>query len=117
MSRRSSLECHLVSVDDLLQFAAMVGLSNRPKVTRLQFLVGRPNATAPARDCTIPGPADSVSSILSPSSDASFTSDEVGHLLAPYTEARSEAILPDQAAAPFGSTLLIWTLDFSKGPR
>ncbi|EJD02557.1 manganese peroxidase 3 [Fomitiporia mediterranea MF3/22] len=95
---------HLVSAGDLIQFAAAVGITNCPGAPRLQFLVGRPNATAPAQDGAIPGPADSVDTILSRFADAGFTTAEVIHLLASHTVARSDTIVPDHQAVPFDST-------------
>ncbi|EJD02559.1 manganese peroxidase 3 [Fomitiporia mediterranea MF3/22] len=95
---------HLVSAGDLIQFAAAVGLTNCPGAPRLQFLAGRPNATAPAQDGAIPGPADTVDSILSRFADAGFTSAEVVHLLASHTVARSDTIIPGHEAVPFDST-------------
>ncbi|KAI5117136.1 hypothetical protein M0805_008255 [Coniferiporia weirii] len=95
---------HNVTAGDLIQFAAAFGLTNCPGAPRLQFLVGRPNATAPAQDGAIPGPADTVDTILSRFADAGFTSDEVIHLLASHTVARSDTIVPDHQAVPFDST-------------
>ena len=95
---------HLVSAGDLVQFAAAVGLSNCPGAPQLQFLAGRPNATIPAQDGAIPGPADSVDTILSRFADAGFTSNEVIHLLASHSVARSDEIIPDHPATPFDST-------------
>lgn len=88
----------------MIQFAAAVGLTNCPGAPQLQFLAGRPNATAPAQDGAIPGPADSVDSILSRFADAGFSSNEVIHLLASHTVARSDTIIPDHPATPFDST-------------
>lgn len=95
---------HNVTGGDLIQFAAAFGLTNCPGAPRLQFLVGRPNATGPAQDGAIPGPADSVDSILSRFADAGFTSAEVIHLLASHTVARSDTIIPGHQAVPFDST-------------
>ena len=88
----------------MIQFAAAIGLSNCPGAPQLQFLVGRPNATIPAQDGAVPGPADSVDSILTRFADAGFTSDEVIHLLASHTVARSDKIIPGHEATPFDST-------------
>ena len=95
---------HNVSAGDLIQFAAAVGLTNCPGAPRLQFLAGRPNATIPAQDGAIPGPADSVDSILSRFADAGFSSAEVVHLLASHSVARSDTIVPNHTAVPFDST-------------
>ena len=95
---------HNVSAGDLIQFAAAVGLTNCPGAPRLQFLAGRPNATIPAQDGAIPGPADSVDSILSRFADAGFSSAEVVHLLASHSVARSDTIVPNHTMVPFDST-------------
>ncbi|THH03758.1 hypothetical protein EW145_g6030 [Phellinidium pouzarii] len=95
---------HLVTAGDLIQFAAAIGLTNCPGAPRLQFLVGRPNATAAAEDGAIPGPADSVDTILARFADAGFTSDEVVRLLASHSIARSDTIVPNHQAVPFDST-------------
>ena len=65
-----------------IQLAGAVGISNCPGAPRLQFLLGRPNATAPAPDKTIPAPFDSTDAILARFADAGFDSDEVIALLA-----------------------------------
>lgn len=104
-----------MTAGDLIQFAAAVGLSNCPGAPRLQFLVGRPNATAPAQDGAIPGPADSVDSILSRFADAGFTTEEVIHLLASHSVARSDTIVPDHQAVPFDSTPFEFDSQFHLG--
>jgi hypothetical protein len=65
-----------------IQLAGAVGVGNCPGAPRLQFLLGRPNATAPAPDHTIPAPFDSTDTILARFADAGFDSDEVVALLA-----------------------------------
>ena len=94
-----------ITAGDLIQFAAAVGITNCPGAPRLQVLIGRPNATAPAPDGLIPEPQDSVTSILSRFSDAGgFTPDEVVALLASHTIARSDHVDPTISAVPFDST-------------
>ena len=44
------LQTHNVTAGDLIQFAGAVGVSNGPGTPRLQFLFGRPAATAPSPD-------------------------------------------------------------------
>lgn len=39
-----------------IQFASAVGVSNCPGAPRLEFLLGRPKATRPAQDLTVPEP-------------------------------------------------------------
>ena len=71
---------------------------------QLEFLAGRPNATAPAIDGLIPEPQDSVTSILTRFDDAGgFTPFEVISLLASHTVARADHVDPTLDAAPFDS--------------
>ena len=79
-------------------------MSNCPGAPRLQFLAGRPNATAPAQDGAISGPTDSVDSILARFADAGFSSDEVVHLLASHSMARTDTLIPHHEETPFDST-------------
>jgi manganese peroxidase len=44
------------TTDFSIQFAAAVGVSNCPGAPRLEFLLGRPKATRPADDLTVPEP-------------------------------------------------------------
>jgi len=48
-----------------IQLAAAVGISNCPGAPRLQFLLGRPNATMAAEDHMLPSPFASADVILS----------------------------------------------------
>ncbi|EJD02558.1 manganese peroxidase 2 [Fomitiporia mediterranea MF3/22] len=98
------LQTHNVTAGDLIQFGAAVGLTNCPGAPQLQFLAGRPNATAPAQDGTVPEPQDSVDDILARFSDVGINSDEVIHLLASHTIARSDTLVPNHDAVPFDST-------------
>ncbi|KAH8116590.1 manganese peroxidase 3 [Phellopilus nigrolimitatus] len=98
------LQNHSVSAGDLIQFAAAVGLTNCPGAPQLQFLAGRPNATIPADDGTVPQPQDSVDSILARFADVGISSDEVIHLLASHTVARSDTLVAGHTAVPFDST-------------
>ncbi|GJJ13033.1 manganese peroxidase [Clathrus columnatus] len=94
-----------ISAGDLIQFAGAVGISNCPGAPRLEFLLGRPNATAPAPDGLIPEPQSNVTSILERMSDGgSFSPDEVIALLASHTIARSDHVDPTIQAVPFDST-------------
>ena len=71
---------------------------------RIQFLAGRPNATFPADDGTVPEPQDSVTSILARMGDAGISPAEVIHLLASHTVARSDTLIPGHDSVPFDST-------------
>ena len=71
---------------------------------QLEFLAGRPNATAAAVDGLIPGPQDSVDTILARFADAgNFSAFEVVSLLASHSIARADNIDPTIVAAPFDS--------------
>ncbi|PAV18398.1 manganese peroxidase 2 [Pyrrhoderma noxium] len=95
---------HLVTAGDLIQFAGAVGITNCAGAPRIQFLAGRPNATFPADDGTVPEPQDSVTSILARMGDAGISPAEVIHLLASHTVARSDTLIPGHDSVPFDST-------------
>ena len=95
---------HLVTAGDLIQFAGAVGLSNCPGAPRLEFLAGRPNATFPADDGSVPEPQDPVDSIFARMEDAGFSDAETVHLLASHSVARSDTLVPGHEAVPFDST-------------
>ena len=95
---------HLVTAGDLIQFAGAVGVSNCPGAPQLEFKAGRPNATFPASDGTVPQPQDSVDSILARMGDAGFTPQDLIHLLASHTVARADHVDPTIQAVPFDST-------------
>ncbi|KAI5117417.1 hypothetical protein M0805_005477 [Coniferiporia weirii] len=103
---------HNVTAGDLIQFAAAFGLTNCPGAPRLQFLVGRPNATIPAEDGAVPLPQDSVDVILTRFADAGFNSNEIIHLLASHTVARSDTLVPGHQAVPFDSTPFTFDTQF-----
>ena len=66
-----------------IQFAGAVGVSNCPGAPQLNVFIGRPDATQPAPDLTVPEPFDSVDKILARFDDAGgFTHAEVVALLA-----------------------------------
>ncbi|KAL5523444.1 hypothetical protein ACEPAG_7617 [Sanghuangporus baumii] len=50
------LASHNVTAGDLIQFGAALGLTNCPGAPQLQFLAGRPNASIPAQNGTVPEP-------------------------------------------------------------
>ena len=118
-----------ISAGDLVQFAGAVAVANCPVRThrlfryeqhialisclhqgapQLQFLAGRPNATAPAIDGLIPEPQDSITDILARFDDAGgFTPFEVVSLLASHTVARADHVDPTLDAAPFDSVSVL----------
>lgn len=70
----------------------------------MQFLAGRPNATHAAADGLVPEPQDSVTKILDRMADAGFSPDDLIHLLASHTIARSDHVDPTIAHVPFDTT-------------
>ncbi|KAF8528404.1 manganese peroxidase [Hysterangium stoloniferum] len=96
---------HPVTAGDLIQFATAVGITNCPGAPRLEFLAGRPNATAPAPDGLVPGPQDSVATIFARFADAGgFTPKEVIALLAAHTIAHVHFVDPTIDDAPLDTT-------------
>ncbi len=85
------LEAHPnISAGDLVQFSAVVGFSNCRGAPQLQFLAGRPNATVPASNGTVPEPQDPVNTILARFADAGFSPSDVVSLLAAHSIARQQ---------------------------
>ncbi|KAI0331210.1 peroxidase [Cubamyces sp. BRFM 1775] len=96
---------HNITPGDFIQFAGAVGVSNCPGAPRLEFLLGRPPATQPAPDKTIPEPFDTVDTILARFADAaSFTPEEVVALLASHTVAAADEVDPTIPGTPFDTT-------------
>jgi len=94
-----------ISAGDLIQFAAAVAITNCPGAPRLEFLLGRPNATAPAPDGLVPEPQDALDKIFARMEDGgNFSPTEVVALLASHTIARSDHIDPIIQTVPFDST-------------
>jgi len=93
-----------ISTGDFIQLAGAVGLSNCPGAPQLQFLLGRPPPTRQAVDGTIPGPTDTVDTIISRFADAGISSDEAVALLAAHSVGASRTIDPSVSGAPFDST-------------
>ncbi|THH04293.1 hypothetical protein EW145_g5632 [Phellinidium pouzarii] len=98
------LMTHLVTAGDLIQFAGAVAVSNCPGAPKLEFLAGRPNATFPVQQGTVPLPQDSSSKILARMGDAGLSPQDVINLLASHTVARSDTLVPNHQAVPFDST-------------
>ncbi|KAF8471544.1 manganese peroxidase [Gautieria morchelliformis] len=102
-----------ISAGDLIQFAGAVALSNCPGAPRLQFLAGRPNATAPAPDGLQPTPGDSVDKILARMADGGgFSPDEVVALLASHSIARADKVDVTIPQAPFDTTPFTFDTQF-----
>ncbi|KAI0275203.1 manganese peroxidase 3 [Gloeopeniophorella convolvens] len=103
---------HNITPGDFIQFAGAVGVSNCPGAPRLQFLLGRPAATGPAFDGSVPEPFDTVDSILSRFADAGFSTDEVVALLASHTVAAADHVDPTIPGTPFDSTPFTFDTQF-----
>ncbi|KAE9396746.1 manganese peroxidase [Gymnopus androsaceus JB14] len=94
-----------ITAGDMIQFGAAVAVGLCPGAPQLEFLAGRPNATAPAVDGLIPEPQDPVDMILNRFADANnFTAEDVVSLLVSHTVARADHVDPTVPAAPFDST-------------
>jgi manganese peroxidase len=105
-----------ITIGDLIQFAGAVAITNCPGAPRLEFLAGRPNATAPAPDGLVPEPQDSVDSIFSGMADGGeFTPDEIIVLLASHTIARADHVDATLSAAPFTFDMQIFLEVLLKG--
>lgn len=96
---------HNMTEGDFIQFAGAVGVSNCAGAPRLNFFLGRPRATAPAPDLTVPEPFDSITSILARFADAGkFSPAEVVALLGSHTIAAADHVDPSIPGTPFDST-------------
>ena len=102
-----------ISAGDLIQFATAVGIGLCPGAPRLEFRLGRPNATAPAPDGLIPEPQDSLDKIFARMADGGgFSPVELVALLASHTIARSDHIDSKIKAVPFDSTPFTFDTQF-----
>ena len=106
------LQRYNVSAGDLIQFAGAVGVSNCPGAPRLQFLAGRPNATFPADEGTVPEPQDSVNQILDRMADAGFSPTELIQLLASHSVGRADHVDPVMQDVPFDITPFVFDSQF-----
>nr|ADK60889.1 manganese peroxidase 1 [Fomitiporia mediterranea] len=93
-----------VTAGDLIQFAGAVAVSNCPGAPQLEFLAGRPNATIPAQQGTVPLPQDPVGKILARMADAGLSAEDTVNLLASHSVARSDTLIPGETAVPFDTT-------------
>ncbi|KAE9389238.1 manganese peroxidase [Gymnopus androsaceus JB14] len=102
-----------ITAGDMIQFGATVAVGLCPGAPRLEFLAGRPNATAPAIDGLIPEPQDPVTMILDRFADAAnLTSEDLVSLLVSHTVARADHVDPTVPAAPFDSTPFTFDTQF-----
>ncbi|OBZ66815.1 Manganese peroxidase 3 [Grifola frondosa] len=104
---------HNITPGDFIQFAGAVGLSNCPGAPQLEFLLGRPPATQPAPDLTVPEPFDTVDTILARFADAgNFTAPQVVWLLSSHTIAAADLVDPTIPGTPFDSTPELFDTQF-----
>ncbi|KZV89188.1 manganese-repressed peroxidase [Exidia glandulosa HHB12029] len=95
-----------ISYGDAIMFGTAVGMSLCPGAPRLPAFVGRPDATRPAPDKTVPEPQDELSTIFARMADAGFSPTELVHLLASHSMASQAGVDPSPPllGAPFDST-------------
>ncbi|KAJ6551134.1 manganese peroxidase 3 [Mycena capillaripes] len=93
-----------ITAGDLIQFAGAVGVSNCPGAPRLEFLLGRPQATAASPPGLVPEPQDSITTILARFAEVDFSPEEVVALLASHTIAAADHVDPTIPGSPFDST-------------
>ncbi|KAI0785600.1 manganese-dependent peroxidase [Abortiporus biennis] len=104
---------HNITPGDFLYLAGAIGVSNCQGAPQLPVFIGRPNATAPAPDLTVPEPFDTVDSILARFDDAGkFTPAEVVALLASHTVAAADRVDPTIPGTPFDSTPSVFDTQF-----
>ncbi|KAG6886285.1 hypothetical protein C0993_006695 [Termitomyces sp. T159_Od127] len=85
---------HTLTPGDFVQFAGAVGVSNCPGAPQMKFFLGRPNATGPAPDLTVPEPFGTICPFKEPMGDAGFSPREVVALLASHSVAAADVIDP-----------------------
>ncbi|KXN90156.1 Versatile peroxidase VPL1 [Leucoagaricus sp. SymC.cos] len=93
-----------ITAGDFIQLAGAVAVSNCPGAPRLNFLLGRPTATAASPDLLIPEPFDTVTSILARFADVGFSKEEVVVLLASHSVAAADHVDESIPGTPFDST-------------
>ena len=99
---------HNVTPGDLIQFASAVALTNCPGAPRLEFFAGRPNATIPAQDGSVPQPQDSVDTILSRFADVGLNPADVVNLDAWHSVRRIDGFVPGHDSVPLDTTPFIF---------
>ncbi|KAJ7019580.1 manganese peroxidase-like protein [Mycena alexandri] len=95
---------HNITPGDFIQFAGAVGVSNCPGAPRLQFMLGRPVATAPSPIGLVPEPFDPITEVLARFAEVNFSPAEVVALLASHTIAAADHVDPTIPGTPFDST-------------
>jgi hypothetical protein len=93
-----------VSYGDIIAFSSSVALTMCPGAPRVKTFVGRPDATTPAPDFTIPSAFQPVEGILARMADAGFSPDEVVALLASHSVAAQDRVDTTVPGSPLDST-------------
>ncbi|KAK0184989.1 manganese peroxidase 1 precursor [Armillaria mellea] len=106
---RPFITAHNITAGDF--WLAQWGVSNCPGAPQLDFLLGRPAATAASPDLLVPEPFDTVTSILARFADAGFTPPEVIALLASHSVAAADHV-DVTVFTPFDSTPALFDTQF-----
>ncbi|KAF7369242.1 Peroxidase [Mycena venus] len=100
-----------ITAGDFIQFAGAVGVSNCPGAPRLEFLLGRPKATAASPPGLVPEPQDSITSIPGPIRRCWFLARRGGglagfisYILRSHSIAAADHVDPTIPGTPFDST-------------
>ncbi|KAI0753413.1 manganese-dependent peroxidase [Daedaleopsis nitida] len=95
---------HNIGAADFIQFAGALALSVCPGAPRLEFLLGRKDATRAAPDGLVPEPFDPVDKILARMLDVGFQDFEVVWLLSAHTVGAADRVDDTIPRTPFDST-------------
>ncbi|KAJ7168907.1 putative versatile peroxidase [Mycena filopes] len=106
------INAHNITAGDFIQFAGAVGITNCPGAPRLEFLLGRPAATAASPPGLVPEPQDSITKILARFKEVGFSPAEVVALLSSHTIAAADLVDPTIPGTPFDSTPGIFDTQF-----
>ncbi|KAI0356396.1 lignin peroxidase isozyme LP7 [Trametes cingulata] len=106
---------HNLSHADFIMFAGALGASNCPGAPRLDFFLGRKDATRPAPDGLVPEPFDTLEDVFARLADASngeFDEILTVWLLTAHTIAASDHLDETIPGTPMDSTPHIWDTQF-----
>ncbi|KAI0368410.1 manganese peroxidase 1 precursor [Pilatotrama ljubarskyi] len=106
---------HQISMADFIMLAGAIGTSNCPGAPRLDFHLGRKDATSPAPDGLVPEPfhdADTIFARMADASNGTFTPKLTVWLLASHTIASASHVDPSTPGAPLDSTPGTWDTQF-----
>ncbi|RPD57420.1 Mn peroxidase MNP5 [Lentinus tigrinus ALCF2SS1-7] len=103
---------HNISAADFIQFAGALALTVCPGAPRVDFLLGRKDATRAAPDGLVPEPFDTIDDILARMLDVGFQDFEVVWLLSAHTIGAADRVDPTIPRTPFDSTPGIFDTQF-----